>query len=510
MVDSQVDDDNCGPPAKKRVASKQLTKDDGSDAEDENAMQNAGTFQRASDEVLASRRIVKVRRTATSSPASGSNPFAGICLVPTATAEVGSLFTCSTQNTESVLQPFSPSVLISQEAVSSSTPGLIGEGIKSKSSDPTGSEEEDISTFTEGLGKPTDKIPECGAFGDQKENSKDGANDREISTVEDKTGEDKNVGEKLSEHKAEKGNAEKVSSGDALVVEKCLRGEVESSFNEDHGNKPDDKDERKTFQQPYAIGGATSALAFEHLSSTKNAFSGSFGTGFSVSSISCGTIQSSESFSGFPSFGQSPTFGSVPASGSCSAFGVQGDGKGGFPNALGSFVKSNGTVPFQFGFESNSTSVMSSHQQIGPSVSLQEVPLETGEEQERVVFAADATLFEFLDGGWKERGKGELKVNVTMESEGRARLLMRSKGNYRLLLNASLFPDMKMAIMDSRGMTFACVNSAAEGKQCLATYAVKLKDGLAAASFKEAVDTYKGCSVVNLKTPDNSPRAPHD
>jgi len=36
------------------------------------------------------------------------------------------------------------------------------------------------------------------------------------------------------------------------------------------------------------------------------------------------------------------------------------------------------------------------------------VDVVTGEEEERALFAADASLFEFVDGGkWKERGKGK-------------------------------------------------------------------------------------------------------
>lgn len=35
-----------------------------------------------------------------------------------------------------------------------------------------------------------------------------------------------------------------------------------------------------------------------------------------------------------------------------------------------------------------------------------------GEEKEKVVFGVDVLLFEFYEGGWKEWGKGEIKVSV--------------------------------------------------------------------------------------------------
>lgn len=73
----------------------------------------------------------------------------------------------------------------------------------------------------------------------------------------------------------------------------------------------------------------------------------------------------------------------------------------------------------------------------------------TGEEDEQAVFTAQGTLFEFDAGKtWRERGRGELRVNVPKQGGGAARLVMRSKGNLRLLMNASLWPDMVVTKMD--------------------------------------------------------------
>ena len=44
-----------------------------------------------------------------------------------------------------------------------------------------------------------------------------------------------------------------------------------------------------------------------------------------------------------------------------------------------------------------------------------------------------------------------------------ARLVMRAKGNLRLLLNANVFPAMKISRMDGRGISFTCVNTASAG-----------------------------------------------
>ena len=102
-------------------------------------------------------------------------------------------------------------------------------------------------------------------------------------------------------------------------------------------------------------------------------------------------------------------------------------------------------------------------------------------------------MFEFLDGGWRERGKGEVKVNVSSNG-GKARLVMRAKGNYRLILNASLYPEMKLVSMDKKGITFACVNS--EGRDGLSTFALKFKDPTILEEFRVAVDKHKGSKTL--------------
>lgn len=99
--------------------------------------------------------------------------------------------------------------------------------------------------------------------------------------------------------------------------------------------------------------------------------------------------------------------------------------------------------------------------------------VETGEEGEHTVFSGRAKLFHFDSVGkaWKERGFGVLKLNVSSgtgkqpgdpelesdseeanqdaaaENEGErrtfARLLMRSEGVYRVVLNVPVFKTMQ-------------------------------------------------------------------
>mmetsp|Transcript_16853 Transcript_16853/g.47078 ORF Transcript_16853/g.47078 Transcript_16853/m.47078 type:complete len:402 (-) Transcript_16853:193-1398(-) len=136
-----------------------------------------------------------------------------------------------------------------------------------------------------------------------------------------------------------------------------------------------------------------------------------------------------------------------------------------------------------------------------PAPVLSEEKQVTGEEEEAVGFSAEAALFEFDEAKtWKERGRGEIRLNLA--GSGQARFVMRQSGNYRLLLNANLWPGINVAVMDgARGVTFAIVNCAqppgedggdakpAEPK--LSTYAVRFKTKDMVPAFREAVDRYK-------------------
>lgn len=197
----------------------------------------------------------------------------------------------------------------------------------------------------------------------------------------------------------------------------------------------------------------SSVTSFGQLSTSQNAFMGLAGTGFGSSSFSFGSISSADK----------PAFSST-------TFNISSS--------------NNGNTP-----------------------TMQEKPVETGEENEKAVFSADAILYEYIDGNWKERGKGELKLNVSLSDDEKARLVMRSKGNYRLIMNASLYPDMTLTNMDKKGVTFACINSTGEGKAGLTTFAIKFKDSSIVQEFRGAVEAHKGKKSAMSKTPENSPKA---
>lgn len=56
---------------------------------------------------------------------------------------------------------------------------------------------------------------------------------------------------------------------------------------------------------------------------------------------------------------------------------------------------------------------------------------------------------------WKERGRGDLHVNLNKAGSA-ARLVMRAKGNLRLILNAKIFPGM-VRVGEESSARFVCL-----------------------------------------------------
>ncbi|KAK9868227.1 hypothetical protein WJX84_008039 [Apatococcus fuscideae] len=120
-----------------------------------------------------------------------------------------------------------------------------------------------------------------------------------------------------------------------------------------------------------------------------------------------------------------------------------------FPSMQSIFGTSSAAeAPPVFGTSSASTK---------PAVELSEADTKNGEEDESNKFHGDGKLYQFVDQQWRERGSGDLRLNVA--ASGQARLVMRQRGNLKLLLNANLFPEMTHDIMDGgKGAMFQAIN----------------------------------------------------
>ncbi|KAJ3930989.1 MAG: hypothetical protein NXY57DRAFT_962168 [Lentinula lateritia] len=95
-----------------------------------------------------------------------------------------------------------------------------------------------------------------------------------------------------------------------------------------------------------------------------------------------------------------------------------------------------------------------------PKVNLSEQEVSTGEELEETIHQVRGKLFALADGAWKERGTGQLKINVRAEDGGGARLVMRKEAVYTLLLNVTLFSGMKCTLaQDPRYVRFSVIEN---------------------------------------------------
>ncbi|KAK1362964.1 Nuclear pore complex protein NUP50A [Heracleum sosnowskyi] len=451
------DAENALPSSKKRIAGRQLTKETlGVDDDEENSEQETGTFKKASDDVLASRRIVKVRRQQPSAATSAaSNPFAAIRLVPPTNSTVTPAVVTSAGKS---VNPVSEDTEV-KNGVNQETEKEKDEGDKTL--------ESNVVLVKNGVNQETEKgkVEEAGTEStveDEKTKAEGKVEDDKISQCS--VDEPQSADEPKAESMVTKEKNNTVTETSKAESTEVKTQGVDDTKHEAKANADDNKTETEKTDNGVNVDvqkdGANPFSSFKQLSSNQNAFTGVAGSGFSSSTFSFGPISKDGSTvdSGFS--------------------------KSSFLSNLGASVANKGE---------------------GSRI-MQEVTVETGEENEKSVFAADSVLFEFLDGGWKERGKGEIKVNVSSIGTGKARLVMRARGNYRLILNAGLYSEMKLTAMEKKGVTFACMNSNGEGmKDGLSTFALKFKDPSIAEEFRAVVTEHKGkTTTTGLKTPENS------
>ncbi len=110
----------------------------------------------------------------------------------------------------------------------------------------------------------------------------------------------------------------------------------------------------------------------------------------------------------------------------------------------------------------------------------------TGEEGEETKFSSRVKLFELdaEDREWKEKGLGVLKVNESM-STGEGRIIMRSEGVLRVLVNIRLFPGMKYELVQERSIRFSGIV-----EKAIAHYLVRFRSAEEVQQFLIELGTY--------------------
>ncbi|VAI79567.1 unnamed protein product [Triticum turgidum subsp. durum] len=463
-------DEEHAQTSRKRVADKQINKDN-PELDDDSSEQEGGTFKKASEEVMATRKIVKVRRQQPSS-APSSNPFSAI------------KFTTSDSSVQASIPVSKPPP---SDVTTSNVRGSIEKA--DEASNGSGKDADKNADSNEVAEIQKDELGLNESNAENKSNAPMEAHssltetDNKAGSTEGGTGEDKVlVGEPKVDNSKTSGIEGKTEDEGAKVNEggdedKSSKDGAEKKDESESGTK-DEKDESESGTKDVS---PTPLFSFMNVSSGHNAFTGLAGTGFSASSFSFGSASKEST--------NAPLFGLKSDGSSFPSFNIGGTNNNG--SSVPSLVAA-AEAPKKF--------------------TMPEGPVETGEENEMAVFTADSAMYEYLDGGWKERGKGELKLNVPVSGGERSRLVMRAKGNYRLVLNASLYDDMALKDMEKKGVTFACVNSTGDSPSGLTTFALKFKDTGIRDDFKAAVEAHKAKKASDAipKTPECSPKVSDD
>ncbi|KAF9183043.1 hypothetical protein BGZ50_004457 [Haplosporangium sp. Z 11] len=291
--------------------------------------------------------------------------------------------------------------------------------------------------------------------------------------------------------------------------------------------------------KPAAISGGfgdTSAVSpFAKMASKANVFGGDSSTGESAKNVFGGDStksvfgqSSAPSASGFSSFGgaSDSTAGSVfgaksvlgsagasgpsasqPSSlfsstapsvksGSFNTFGAKLSKEGSF--ATGSFIDQEKSSQEQSDFGSLLSQEVENndgeHEQAdedehrfasGAFSNAEQIDVQTGEEDEMNIYQVKAKLFADTEKthAWKERGKGTFKVNVGRKDTKMARLVMRTDGVLRLILNVAIFPDMNAVITGEKYIRFIGIE---DGKPI--PFLLKVKDATVADEVVRSID----------------------
>jgi len=114
--------------------------------------------------------------------------------------------------------------------------------------------------------------------------------------------------------------------------------------------------------------------------------------------------------------------------------------------------------------------------------------VKTGEEDEIHSYQTRAKLFVLEGDKWKERGVGIFRVNSSKEDPSSARLIMRTEGSLRLILNVAIWSQIRPEKAGDKAVRF--VATALEGSS-LCSYLIRVAQPSAAIEIIEVIEKYK-------------------
>ncbi|KAL1421143.1 hypothetical protein MTO96_023318 [Rhipicephalus appendiculatus] len=138
------------------------------------------------------------------------------------------------------------------------------------------------------------------------------------------------------------------------------------------------------------------------------------------------------------------------------------------------------------------------------------VEVRTGEEDEEVLYSHRAKLYRWMDGEWKERGLGDIKL-LRHPTTQRTRLLMRREPVLKVCLNHLLTPEHQFNKKDDRTVTWSATDFS-DDVACPYQFALRLKSSQVAEEFLAAVEKAKskssGSPLPSTTQPTAKPSTP--
>ena len=132
-------------------------------------------------------------------------------------------------------------------------------------------------------------------------------------------------------------------------------------------------------------------------------------------------------------------------------------------------------------------------------VSLPEVDVKTGEENEQVLFTHRAKLFRFdsIIGQWKERGIGDIKLLKNVNTN-KVRIIMRRDQIFKICCNHFITSDMSLLAFQDRSWMWFTLSDFADEVPRPEKFAVKFKSAEIAQMFKQIFENCVSRCKLNV------------
>ncbi|XP_054725752.1 E3 SUMO-protein ligase RanBP2 [Anastrepha obliqua] len=127
----------------------------------------------------------------------------------------------------------------------------------------------------------------------------------------------------------------------------------------------------------------------------------------------------------------------------------------------------------------------------------EKIDVKTGEEDEELLYVHRAKLYRFVEGEWKERGLGDVKI-LRHKQTKKLRVVMRRDQVLKICLNHALNEEVEYKRKDDKSWLFV-VNDFSEGSVELQQFSLRFKTKEVAQGFMDAVKNATDGTAVAIE-----------